>query len=116
MSASDFWAYIDELGAKSPVIIDRPKTTPHPKYSQYIYPLDYGYLEGTTSGDGDGIDVWVGSLPDPTIVGLICTVDLWKREIEVKLLMGCSPAEIVTVQEFFTTLKMGHTLLLRRPS
>jgi inorganic pyrophosphatase len=27
-----------------------------------IYPLDYGYLEITTSSDGGGIDVWFGSL------------------------------------------------------
>jgi hypothetical protein len=33
--------------------------------------------------------------------------------MEVKLLLGCTAAEIAQVQDFFTMLKMGHTLLLR---
>ena len=30
--------------------------------SSVVYPLDYGYLQGTSSSDGEGIDVWRGSL------------------------------------------------------
>jgi inorganic pyrophosphatase len=108
-----FWAYVDELVRSSSIAIDRPKDTAHPKYPQYIYPLDYGYLENTTSADGGGIDIWRGSEPEPSVVGLLCTVDLWKRDMEVKLLLGCTAAEIAQVQDFFTMLKMGHTLLLR---
>jgi inorganic pyrophosphatase len=40
-----------------------------------IYPLDYGYLEGTCGGDGAGIDVWVGLKADKTLTGILCTVD-----------------------------------------
>lgn len=58
-----FWAALDELVATSTVRIDRPKGTAHPRYPSFIYPLDYGYLEGTQAADGGGIDVWVGSLP-----------------------------------------------------
>jgi len=45
---------------------------------QYIYPLDYGYLAGTTSADFGGIDIWPGSL-DRSVRGVIATIDLWKR-------------------------------------
>jgi inorganic pyrophosphatase len=110
---TDFWASVDELVAESRVVIDRPKDTAHPKYPQHIYPLDYGFLEGTRSADGGGIDVWIGTMPGRSVAGVICTVDLRKRDMEVKLLIGCSSTEISAVEEFFTTLKLGHQLLLR---
>ena len=51
-----------QLLSTNGVIIDRPRGTSHPHYPTMVYPLDYGYLENTTSGDGGGIDVWLGSL------------------------------------------------------
>lgn len=57
----DFWKALDELVNNSEIIIDRPKGTSHPKYPDFIYRVDYGYLSDTSSMDGAGIDVWVGS-------------------------------------------------------
>jgi inorganic pyrophosphatase len=113
MVPADFWTEADELVRTHRIVVDRPRNTPHPKATQHIYPLDYGYLEGTSSGDGAGIDVWIGTGPDRRIVGLICTIDLRKRDMEVKLLLGCSPVEITVVREFFASLGMGHHLVLR---
>jgi inorganic pyrophosphatase len=113
MVTPDFWTDVDELVKSHPVVVDRPRNTPHPNAPQHIYPLDYGYLDGTRSGDGADIDVWIGSRSDRRVVGLICTIDLRKRDMEVKLLIGCSPAEIAAVREFFASLGMGHRLLLR---
>jgi len=113
MLPPDFWTQVDELVRTRRVVVDRPRNTAHPKYPQHIYPLDYGYLEGTSSGDGDGIDVWVGAGSDRSVVGLICTIDLLKRDMEVKLLIGCLQDEIGGVQDFFTSLAMGHQLVLR---
>lgn len=113
MALATLWTQVDELVGKCRVVVDRPKDTPHPQYPQHIYPLDYGYLEGTTSGDGDGIDLWVGTGSDRSVVGLICTIDVLKRDMEIKLLIGCSHDEIARVQAFFTSLGMGHELVLR---
>ncbi len=69
---------------------------PHP--GRHL-PVDYGYLDGTTGGDGDGIDVFRGS----TIAGVVAvalTADLTKRDVEVKLLLGCTPEEITAVERF----------------
>ncbi len=88
-----FWQTLDQLIAKSPIVIDRPKGSHHPRYPEFIYPLDYGYLDGTTAADGGGIDVWVGSLPDRMLTAIVCTVDLTKRDSEIKLLLGCSKEE-----------------------
>lgn len=56
-----FWNALDDLIANSEIIIDRPKGTTHPKYPDFIYRVDYGYLKDTSSMGGAGIDVWVGS-------------------------------------------------------
>ena len=70
-----FWLSILTLAATHPVVIDRPKGTAHPRYPDFLYPVDYGYLEGTTSIDQGGIDIWRGSLTGSIINGIICTVD-----------------------------------------
>jgi inorganic pyrophosphatase len=90
----DFFAKLNSMVASSSVIIDRPKGSKHPRYDGYIYPLDYGYLEGTTSQDGGGIDVWVGS-GDPTVItGVLVIADALKKDSEIKLLLGCDEAEM----------------------
>jgi inorganic pyrophosphatase len=88
-----FWAAADRLIAEHPLVIDRPRGSCHPRYPDFAYPLDYGYLDGTSAMDGGGIDVWRGSGP-AEVVGAICTLDLVKRDAEVKLLVGCTDAEI----------------------
>jgi inorganic pyrophosphatase len=97
MPQSDFWTAIDALVATSHAVIDRPRGTRHPRLPDFIYPLDYGYLEGTASGDGAGIDIWRGTLPDATATAVVCTVDLQKRDMEVKILLGCTPEEIAAI-------------------
>jgi len=82
------------------VVIDRPRGQPHPRYPELVYPLDYGYLEGTASGDGDGIDVWIGSLGGKTLTGILCSFDPVKRDAEVKLLAGCSAQDVETIWHF----------------
>ena len=42
---SDFWNALDELVDNSEIIIDRPKGTSHPKYPNFVYQVDYGYLK-----------------------------------------------------------------------
>jgi inorganic pyrophosphatase len=56
-----FWATLEQFVTSSQIVVDRPKGSLHPRFPDIIYPLDYGFLEGTTGGDGDGIDVWFGS-------------------------------------------------------
>jgi inorganic pyrophosphatase len=72
---NEFWKKIDSIVINSEVVIDRPKGSKHPKYSDFIYPLDYGYLKGTQSTDGAEIDVWRGSNGNQNVDAIICTVD-----------------------------------------
>ncbi len=83
-----FWMGIDELVEKSQIVIDRPKGSRHPKNQNIIYQVDYGYLAGTFSMDGAGIDVWVGTRGDRTADAIICTIDLFRKDSEIKILIG----------------------------
>ena len=49
---------IEYLGKEINVKIDRPLGSKHPKHD-FFYPINYGYIEGTVSGDGEEIDVYV---------------------------------------------------------
>jgi inorganic pyrophosphatase len=95
-----FWSYLRKLLSRGTVVIDRPKNSRHPRYPKMIYPLDYGFLDGTSAVDGGGIDVWVGSLPDRVLSGVACTIDLYKRDAELKILLGCTEEEIRIVMDF----------------
>lgn len=96
----DFWDGLDWLLAECRLVIDRPRGSAHPRYPDLIYPMDYGYLEGSTGGDGAEIDVWLGSLRPAGLVGVALTVDLHKRDAEIKLLLGCTEEEKNIISSF----------------
>jgi inorganic pyrophosphatase len=95
----EFWEALDRLVSGTELVIDRPRGSAHPRYG-FRYPLDYGYLKDTASMDGGGIDVWRGSLDEPKLDAIICTVDLKKRDSEMKLLLGCTNEEKETIYHF----------------
>lgn len=108
-----FWEALDKLIDEHEIVIERPKGSAHPRYPSLIYPLDYGYLSGTSSMDGDGIDVWLGSLGDRRLDAIIVTVDLWKKDSEIKLLLGCTAEEKQTILEMLNDRMMSAILIKR---
>ena len=46
------------LGKIVEVKIDRPLGSKHPKHG-FIYPVNYGYIPNTVSGDGEELDAYV---------------------------------------------------------
>ncbi len=109
----DFWKAIDELVNNSEIIIDRPKGTEHPKYPDFVYRVDYGYLKNTSSMDGAGIDVWVGS-GESTIDAIMCIVDLMEKDSEIKILIGCTEEEKTIVYETHNKTPFIKGILIRR--
>jgi len=94
-----FWSRLDKLIKNSEIVIDRPKGTAHPKYPKLIFPLDYGYLKGTTAIDGDGIDLWIGTASHRRLTAIGCTIDTKKKDAEIKLLIGCTEKDIKTIEK-----------------
>lgn len=111
---SEFWNCIDRLVETSKVVIDRPKGTAHPRYPDFIYKVDYGYLEGTSSMDGAGIDVWKGADPRQQIDAVMCIVDLVKRDSEIKILIGCTKEEKKIVYDTHNKTEYMKGILIER--
>ena len=112
--SKDFWSAVDELVANGDIVVDRPRGSSHPRYPDFHYPLNYGFVRDTRSPDGNELDVWVGSLPDKRCVGVVCTVDLLKRDSEIKLLLGCTREEICLVMRVHNRSSMSGLLMTRR--
>lgn len=109
----EFWNALDELVKNSEIIIDRPKGTAHPKFPDFIYKVDYGYLKETTAMDGGGIDVWVGT-GEKKIDAIVVTVDLMKKDSEIKILIGCTDEEKQIIYQTHNETEYMKGILIRR--
>ena len=109
----DFWKALDELVSSSEIVIDRPRGSVHPRFPNFIYKVDYGYLKDTASMDGAGIDVWVGS-GDKKVDAIMCIVDLMKRDSEIKILIGCTEEEKLEVYKTHNETQYMKGVLIRR--
>ena len=54
----------DYLGKTVDVIIDRPMGSKHPKHG-FIYPVNYGYIPNTISGDKEELDAYLLGVFEP---------------------------------------------------
>jgi inorganic pyrophosphatase len=114
MINESFWTVLDSLVKESEIIIDRPKGSKHPRYPDIIYSVDYGYLKGTLSQDGAGIDIWRGSDEKQRIDAIICTIDLIKKDSEIKILIGCTEDEKTTIYKFHNDSEFMKGIMIRR--
>lgn len=55
---------IDFLNKTLKVTIDRPLGSKHPKHG-FIYPVNYGYVPNTISGDGEELDCYILGIYEP---------------------------------------------------
>ena len=81
--------------------------------STFVNPVDYGYLEDTASIYGEGISVFVGSDPEQRIDAIVCTIDLVKRNSEIKVLIGCTE-EKLAIESLYEAFPPMCGLFLRR--
>ena len=52
------------LGQVVSVTVDRPLGSRHPEWG-FIYPVNYGFVPGTASGDGEPLDAYVLGVFEP---------------------------------------------------
>lgn len=109
-----FWQKLDTLYLSSRLVIDRPKNTCHYKYSNLIYPVDYGYLNDSAGSDQAPIDVFRGSDKTTKVGAIVVTADILKKDCEAKLLIGCTEEEIEKILIFLNQTEFQKSVLLRR--
>jgi len=109
-----YWNALRQLVNEHEIVIDRKKGSHHPNYPDMIYPLDYGFLDKTTTVDGGGIDIFVGSLTDNRIQGILSTVDLKKNDAEIKIMYNCTESEVQSAVKLLNSRFMG-VLFIENP-
>lgn len=104
-----FWQKIDSLVLSTNIVISQPKDSHHPEYLNMVYPVDYGYLTDT-----DAIKVFKGSLKSTKVESIMIVGDILKRDLEVKLLMGCNEEEEKKILHFINQTDYQKGILVRR--
>ena len=110
------WAAWEAFVRRAGITIDRPYGSRHPAFPEIVYPMNYGFVNDTTSSDTKEVDIFKGTA-DNGLVGLIMTHDRHRKDREMKLLFNCNPEEIYLALGFvnFDRRLMEGTLALRRP-
>ena len=97
---------IDFLEKQVNVIIDRPIGSKHPKHG-FIYPVNYGYVPNTISGDGEELDCYILGIFEPlnTFTGKCIAVIHRKNDNDDKLVIvpenqSFSNMQIIAMTEF----------------
>lgn len=104
-----FWQKLDSLVLSTNVVISQPKGSHHPQYLNMVYPVDYGYLNDTHA-----IKVFKGSLKRSAADAIMVVGDILKRDLEVKLLLGCTESEIKEILAFINQTDYQKSILVRR--
>ncbi len=78
------------LGKMVTVTVDRPLGSCHPEYKQLCYPLNYGYIEGVFSADGEEMDAYIVGVDEPlrTFYGRVIARIHRLNDIEDKLVVA----------------------------
>ncbi|MFT4326592.1 MAG: inorganic diphosphatase [Candidatus Woesearchaeota archaeon] len=81
-------ASTDFLGKDVTITIDRKMGSKHPKWDFY-YPVNYGYVKGVMSGDGEELDAYVLGVYEPleTFTGMCIAVLQRTKEHDDKLIV-----------------------------
>ena len=117
------------LGRRVTVIVDRPLGSRHPHFSEAEpYPVNYGYLPDTVSGDGQPVDAYLlgWDTPVESADGIVIAIIRRADDAEDKLVVAAegvtlTPDEVwaqVDFQEryFNSTLVMPETVTFGKES
>lgn len=106
-----FWQKIDTLLSSSTLEVVRKKGETHITYPDLVYPADYGRLKD--DNNDKGICVYIGS-GRMEVKSLIVAADILKRDLDVKILVGCNDEEEESVLRFLNQTDFQKTILVRR--
>ena len=108
-----FWQKVDTLYFSSKLIITRKKGSRHPLYPNLIYPVDYGHLDDTNPEE-TGIEAFRGTVKTSHVDTIVICADILKKDIEIKLLTGCTEEEENQILHFLNQTDFQKTVVIRR--
>ena len=111
------------LGKIVKIKVDRPLGSKHPKHS-FIYPVNYGYVPNTISGDGEELDAYIVGIFEPLdeFTGKCIAIIHRTNDDDDKLIVvpedkTYSDAEIMALTEFqerfFTSIIIREDNILK---
>lgn len=109
-----YWEVLEEFIRNNEVSIDRKKGSSHPRYSNMIYPVDYGFIRGTKSMDNGGIDIFIGNEEKKSINGIACIADRVKMDSEIKIIYGCNDDEVRSIMIFLNSSNFMKAIYIER--
>ncbi len=109
-----FWQKVDTLYYSSKMVIAYDKGQTHKEYKNLVYPVQYGYLSDLVNGNNLGIAIFKGSLSSSSVGSLIIAADVLKKDLEPKLLIGCTEEEEMDILHFLNQTDLQKTILVRR--
>lgn len=88
--------YSNLIGKQVTGIIDRPLGSAHPRESNMIYPINYGYVNGVIAGDGAEQDVYVLGSYEPLKVFSGKVIAVYRRfnDVEDKWIVSLDGEDI----------------------
>jgi inorganic pyrophosphatase len=82
--------YSDTIGRTVSGTVDRPLGTSHPRHSEMVYPVNYGYVDGVYAGDGAEQDVYIFGAKGPlkNFTGTVVAVIHRLNDVEDKWIVS----------------------------
>ena len=78
------------LGSIVKVTVDRPLGSYHPQHKNIYYEVNYGYIEGIISGDGEEMDAYILGVNEPLshFTGRVIAIIHRINDVEDKLVVA----------------------------
>ncbi|MDD6560626.1 MAG: Inorganic pyrophosphatase [Lactimicrobium massiliense] len=109
-----FWQKVDTLFLSGKLALTKKKGEAHDTFRNLVYPTDYGHLGDTKSTTAEGVSVYAGSGDRSQITALVVAADILTKELDVKMLIGCTEEEVMAVLRFLNQTDFQKTVLIRR--
>lgn len=109
-----FWQKVDTLFLSNDVKVTKKKGDVHDTFRNLVYPLDYGRIEDLASVSGKGVGVYLGSGNRHQVTALAVAADILAKELDVKILAGCTEEEVSQVLHYLNQTDFQKTVLIRR--
>lgn len=109
-----FWQKVDTLFLSGDIHQTKKKGESHDTFKNMIYPVDYGRLEDITGSGEKGVSVYLGSGSRHQVTGLVIAADILAKELDVKILAGCTDEETDEVLHFLNQTDFQKTVFINR--